>query len=148
MEGFKLSKNGSFVKKIHDYSNQLFLLDRNDNVDIMMQTVYKDKMFYLYPSEDSSALEFFYILSGEMECDQNGQKTMLGPNDFYSASGLKDPVYFNAKTDVTYLWISTEPIFQQLSADRSNLRSMVRKVEKKIRIPINIVNGLLCMLLK
>lgn len=97
----------------------------------MLQTVYKDKLFYLYPSEDPKVLEFIYILRGEIECDQDGQKTMLGPNDYYSARGLKDPVYFIAKTDVTYLWISTEPIFQQLSADSANLRSMVRKVEQK-----------------
>ena len=131
MEGFKLFKNGAFVEKIHEYSNQLFLLERNDDVDIMLQTVYKDKMFYLYPSENPKVLEFIYILRGEIECDQDGQKTMLGPNDYYSARGLKDPVYFIAKSDVTYLWISTEPIFQQLSADSANLRRMVRKVEKK-----------------
>ncbi|MED3745100.1 hypothetical protein P4525_15260 [Peribacillus psychrosaccharolyticus] len=38
MEGFKLFKNGAFVEKIYEYSNQLFLLARNDNVDIMLQT--------------------------------------------------------------------------------------------------------------
>lgn len=131
MEGFKLFKNGAFVEKIHEYSNQLFLLERNEDVDIMMQTIYKDKLFYIYPSEDQKVLEFFYILSGELECDQDGQKTMLGPNDYYSAKGLKRPVYFVAKSDVTYLWISTEPIFQQLSADSADLRAMVRKVESK-----------------
>ena len=131
MEGFKLAKNGAFVEKIREYSNQLFLLERNDNLDIMLQTVYKDKMFYLYPSEDSKVFEFIYILTGEVECDQDGQKTLLGPNDYYSAKGLKEPVFFLAKTDVTYLWIITEPIFQQLSSDRTDLGDIVKKVEER-----------------
>lgn len=131
MEGFKIAKNGAFVEKIHEYSNQLFLLERNDDVDIMLQTIYKDKLFYIYPSEDPAVLEFFYILKGHLECEQDGQKTILGPNDYYSAKGLKQPVYFVAKTDVTYLWIITEPTFQQLSTDSASLRNMVRRVEEK-----------------
>jgi len=131
MEGFKIAKNGAFVQKIHEYSNQLFLLERNDNIDIMLQTIYKDKLFYLYPSENPEVMEFIYILSGEIECEQSGQKTILGPNDYCSVKGLKLPVHFVAKTDVTYLWIITEPTFEQLSTDNARLRDMVRKVEKK-----------------
>lgn len=131
MEGFKIAKNGAFVEKIREYSNQLFLLERNDDVDIMLQTIYKDKLFYFYPSEDSNVMEFFYILSGEMECEENGQKITLGPNDYCSIKGLKNPVHFVAKTDVTYLWVITEPTFEQLSTDSRSLRDMVRKVEKK-----------------
>lgn len=131
MEGFQLFKNGAFVEKIHEYSNQLFLLARNDNVDIMLQTVYKGKLFYIYPSENPDVMEFIYILNGEIECEQDGQTTILGANDYCSVKGLKQPVYFLANTDVTYLWIITEPTFQQISTDRTSLQSMIRKVEEK-----------------
>ncbi|MED3745101.1 HD domain-containing protein [Peribacillus psychrosaccharolyticus] len=97
----------------------------------MLQTVYKDKLFYLYPSENPDVMEFIYILSGEIECEQDGQITILGANDYCSVKGLKQPVYFLANTDVTYLWIITEPTFQQISTDRTRLQSMIRKVEEK-----------------
>ena len=133
MEGFRIAKNGVFVEKIHQYSNQLFLLDRNDDVEIMLQTVYKGRLFYIYPGNSEQVLELIYILQGEVECESNGQKTVLGPNDYCSFKMIKNPVYFTALTDVTYLWITTEPSFQKIGEDYENLMDMVRKVEEKDR---------------
>lgn len=133
MEGFRIAKNGAFVEKIHQYSNQLFLLDRNDDVEIMLQTVYKGRLFYIYPGNSEQVLEFIYILQGEVECELNGQKTVLGPNDYCSFKMIKNPVYFTALTDVTYLWITTEPSFRKIGDDYENLMDIVKKVEEKDR---------------
>ncbi|WP_419883185.1 HD domain-containing phosphohydrolase [Peribacillus sp. B-H-3] len=97
----------------------------------MMQTIYKDKLFYLYPSDKTNVVEFIYILNGTMESEINNQKEQLGPNDSFSAKGLGGPIYFVAKTDVTFLWIITEPTFHYISEDIKLLRKMVNDVESR-----------------
>lgn len=133
MKGLTISKQGTQIEVVHQFSNELSLLSRDNGVDIMLQTVYKDKLFYVYPSENAEILEFVYILSGEMECDQEGEKVTLTSRDYFTVKGLKEPVYFMAKTDVTYLWIITEPTFQQVSESLRNLTDIAKKVENKDR---------------
>ncbi|CAH0347645.1 HD domain-containing phosphohydrolase [Bacillus sp. CECT 9360] len=137
MEGLMISKKGANLEIVHQYSNELSLLSRDNGVDIMLQTVYKDKLFYVYPSENPEVLEFFYILSGEMECDQDGDKVTLGAHDYITFKGIKESVHFVAKTDVTYLWIITEPTFKQVSEDYRNLTEIAKKVEKKDHYTFN-----------
>ncbi|RFU62981.1 HD domain-containing phosphohydrolase [Peribacillus glennii] len=133
MEGLTISKKGSPLDIVHQYSNELSLLARDNGVDIMLQTVYKDKLFYVYPSEKAEVFEFIFILNGEMEYEHNGQKTTLVAHDSFTVKGLKEPIYFSAKTDVTYLWVITEPIFQHLSQDHQNLTHIAKQVESKDR---------------
>ncbi|RFU63671.1 HD-GYP domain-containing protein [Bacillus sp. V59.32b] len=137
MEGLKISKKGANLDIVHQFSNELSLLSRDNGVDIMLQTVYKDKLFYVYPSQNTEVLEFFYILKGKMECDQDGKKVTLGPNDYITFKGINDSVHFVAKTDVTYLWIITEPTFKQVSEDYRNLTEIATKVETKDHYTFN-----------
>ncbi|MDQ0220436.1 HD-GYP domain-containing protein [Peribacillus cavernae] len=137
MKGLKISKQGNQIDVVHQFSNELSLLSRDNGVDIMLQTIYKDKMFYIYPSENPDVLEFIYILNGEIECDQDEGKVTLTTRDYFTVKGLKEPVYFTAKTDVTYLWVITEPTFQQVSEGFRKLTDITKKVEAKDRYTFN-----------
>ncbi|RDU37951.1 phosphohydrolase [Neobacillus piezotolerans] len=100
-------------------------------MECMIQTISKDNLFYVYPSDTPDVMEFFYILSGEMVCEYQGEKIKLEPGDYYSAVNLEKPVHFSTLTDITYLWIISEPTFYQLSDSLLSLKAIVHEVEKK-----------------
>ncbi|WP_068621173.1 HD domain-containing phosphohydrolase [Paenibacillus tuaregi] len=133
MDGFRIGKRGSFLEEVHFDKNEIKLLSRGDGVEVLLQTIEKDRLFYVYPSDNPNVMEFFYILSGHLVCELDDQKIELGPQDYYTAKGLKGPVHFTALTDITYLWVITEPTFRHLSKDISKLMNIVKEVEKKDR---------------
>jgi putative nucleotidyltransferase with HDIG domain len=133
MEGFKIGKKGSFLEKVLYETNEISLLKRGEGVEILLQTIEKDRLFYVYPSDNPKVLEFYFIVSGEILCELNEEKIVMGPQDYFSAHGMTEPVHFTALTDVTFLWIITEPTFVHLSNKISSLMEIVKKVEEKDR---------------
>lgn len=133
MDGFRIGRKGSFLEEVHFDKNEIKLLSRGDGVEVLLQTIEKDRLFFVYPSDNPNVMEFFYILSGQLVCELDDQKIELGPHDYYTAKGLKNPIHFTALTDITYLWVITEQTFVHLSKDISKLMGMVKEVEKKDR---------------
>jgi putative nucleotidyltransferase with HDIG domain len=133
MEGFKLGKKGSFLEKVLYDTNEISLLNRGDGVEILLQNIEKDRLFYVYPSDNPNVFEFYFILSGEIVCELNDEKIILGPQDYFSAKGMTDTIHFTALTDVSFLWVITEQTFVHISKDISSLMDIVKKVEVKDR---------------
>ncbi|MDN7245077.1 HD domain-containing phosphohydrolase [Planococcus shenhongbingii] len=132
MEGLNILKNG-YLETVQNGATSLSLLGRGGGIEMMKQTVVKDKLVVLFPGEDPSVQEFFYILSGEMDVEVDGEISTIGPNDFFSARNLKETVSLNAKTDVTLLYVSTHPTFHTLSNEINDLRKIGEQVERKDR---------------
>ncbi|WKA54339.1 HD domain-containing phosphohydrolase [Planococcus shixiaomingii] len=130
MKGLDILKNG-YLETVNNDSTSLSLLGRGNGIEMMKQLVLKDKIFFLYPSEDADVQEFFYILNGEIETEVNGEIVELGPNDFFSSKNLEATVQFTAKTDVSFLSVSTAPVFHYLSNVISALRKVGETVERK-----------------
>jgi putative nucleotidyltransferase with HDIG domain len=137
VEGFKIGKSNSFLEKVLYNKNEIGLLTRGDGVEILLQTIQKDRLFYVFPSNNPDVLEFYFIISGEIICELNDEKILLGPNDYFSSKGIIDPVHFTALTNVTFLWITTEPTFVHISKDISALMETAKQVEVKDRYTYN-----------
>jgi putative nucleotidyltransferase with HDIG domain len=133
VEGFRIGKKGSSLENVIYEYQKISLLARGDGVEVLLETIEKDRLFYMYPAEDPHVLEFYLILSGEIECEYNDEKIVLGPQDYFTAKGITDTIHFTALTNVTFLWIITEPTFVNLSYDISSLKEIVKKVEVKDR---------------
>ncbi|WKA58172.1 HD-GYP domain-containing protein [Planococcus shenhongbingii] len=132
MKGLNILKN-KYLETVKNGSTSLSLLGRGDGVELMKQTVLKDKLIILFPAEDSNVQEFFYILSGTFEVEVDEEKVEIGPDDFFAATGLKEAINFYAKTDVTFLSVSTAPVFHSLSNEINELRKIGEIVEQKDR---------------
>ena len=126
---FKIGRKGTGIEQVQFDNFGLNLLARGDGTEVILQTITKKNFFYVYPAENPNVMEFFYILSGELKCELNGEKINIGPQDYFTASDLEDPVHFTALTDVSYLWVITEPTFYQLSEGVRELKEVVEKVE-------------------
>ncbi|SEA18942.1 HDIG domain-containing protein [Thalassobacillus cyri] len=133
MEGIKIAKSGSYLDKYKVSSHELSLLEHGDGVEIMLQTVYENNIFYIYPSENKEVMEFFYILNGELQGEVEGRKINLKANDYFSAKKLSSPVHFTANSDTRYLWVITEPTFKNVSDYIKKLKDIVYTVERKDR---------------
>ncbi|MBM7691165.1 putative nucleotidyltransferase with HDIG domain [Peribacillus deserti] len=131
MEGLQINKNGESIENILLGSTELRLLGSKKNLEIMHQTVFKDNMFYLYPSDDPEVTEFIYILDGIMAGDINNKAVEIRAGDYCLVNGLKEIVHFTAITDVSYLWIITEPAYSHITDHIKNLREFVTRVEQK-----------------
>lgn len=130
---FSIGRKGTHIEQVKSDHFNISLLARGDGSEIMIQTIAKDNLFYVYPSDSPNVMEFFYILKGEMICELNGEKIKLGPNDYYTAANLDEPIHFTTLTEVVYLWMITEPTFYQLSESINTLIEIVDEVEKKDR---------------
>ncbi|WP_085505453.1 HD-GYP domain-containing protein [Thalassobacillus devorans] len=133
MEGIKIAKGGSYLDKYKVSSHELSLLERGDGVEIMLQTIHESNIFYIYPSENKEVMEFFYLLSGELKGEIEGEEIILKENDYFSIKKLKSPVHFTALKDTKYLWVITEPIFKDVSEYIRKLKDIVYTVERKDR---------------
>lgn len=133
MKGFKVGKNGSSIESVIYDKNKISLLTRGDGVEVLLQTIEKDKLFYVYPADDPNVMEFYYILSGKVICELEDERQILGQQDYFKAKGLAEPVHFTALTDVTLLWVITDETFVFISKDAKNFMDIVDQVERKDR---------------
>ncbi|TFE00177.1 HD domain-containing phosphohydrolase [Jeotgalibacillus sp. R-1-5s-1] len=130
---FVIKKKDEYIEQFISDSFDINLLARGDGTEIMVQHIAQGSLFYVYPSEHSNVMEFYYLLSGEITGEVYGETVILDPNDYFISSDLEEPVHFRARTDVTMLWVITEPTFHELSAEFQTLKNMVEMVEKKDR---------------
>lgn len=119
------------LETVNNDASTLSLLGRGGGIEVMKQTVQKDKYMILFPAEEPDVHEFFIILNGEMEVDIHGTLKLLETQDFFSAINLEEPVYLKAKTDVTFLSVSNALMFHSLSEEIQELRKVKESVEKK-----------------
>ncbi|MDQ0427958.1 putative nucleotidyltransferase with HDIG domain [Planomicrobium stackebrandtii] len=136
MKGLDILKNGH-LEKVENGSTTLDLLGRGSGIELMRQTVKQGSTFMLFPGDQKDAQEFFYILAGEVEAEVNGGILKLGTNDFFSCKNLESAIHFTVLKDVTFLSVSTTPVFHYLSNMISELRKIGMAVEKKDRYTFN-----------
>ncbi|MGM0838051.1 MAG: HD domain-containing phosphohydrolase [Bacillota bacterium] len=129
--GFSIGRKGTSLENVKLDNFDISLLSRGNGAEVMIQSITKDNLFYIYPGESPEVMEFFYILQGKVVCELNGEKVTLGPHDYYTASNLQEPIHFTALTDVSYLWFITEPTFYHISENVTELKKMVEKVEER-----------------
>ncbi|MDQ0192378.1 HD-GYP domain-containing protein [Paenibacillus wynnii] len=131
MRGLSLGKDGDGIEKEQQGSSNFSLLAKGDGSEVILQTIEKGKVFYVYPSEDAETLEFFYILEGECTSNVDEKNVVLKPGDYFYSQQLQDSVFFNVLTDIKMLWYTTKPAFHLISSMIGKLATVVKKVEEK-----------------
>lgn len=134
MEGFRVGRKNDFLETVNIKDDSVFsLVSRGDGVEILHQSFEQGTLFYVYPSENEKAMEFYFIISGELEYKIDHKIAVLGPEDHFTVRGLAEPIYFTALSNLTLLCVYTEQTFFHISNDISNLMGIMQQVEKKDR---------------
>ena len=133
MKGFTVGKKGSTIETVEYSVSKIGLLARGNGAEVMIHKIDKDKLFYLYPSDNPEVMEFYYLLEGEAECEIDGERFNFSRGDYFSSQNLEETVHFKTLSEATFLWIVTEPTFVNVSKEISSLMEIVKKVEAKDR---------------
>ncbi|MFB1081686.1 HD domain-containing phosphohydrolase [Jeotgalibacillus sp. JSM ZJ347] len=134
MRGFHISKANQYLDQADYEYTKINLLVHAPNMEIMQHEIQEDRMFYIYPGDHPDTLEFYYVLSGKLRCeDYLGEKVELNPGDYIYSQGLNEPVHFKTLEDVKMLIFSNEESFHHISDKLKSLRDVAIKVEAKDR---------------
>ncbi len=130
-KGIHIGINGSFIENFVQNSGELKLLGKGDGSEVMLQRIKANETVIIEPGDNIELMEFFYILEGELELDDNQSKTTLKRGDYFYSHCLYEHVQFETKSQVSLLYFSTQPVFNFLSTTINELVELANTVEKK-----------------
>jgi HD-GYP domain-containing protein (c-di-GMP phosphodiesterase class II) len=131
MDGFYLGDRNKPIEKVAMQTEELSLLAKCDGIEIMHLKILPDIVFYIDPSEEKDMMEFFYILDGSIEWEDENKKVLLNQGQFFYVHNLSESTYFKTLTEVHILYVASQPVFHFLSNEIENLSEMRKKVEEK-----------------
>ncbi|WP_347548269.1 HD domain-containing phosphohydrolase [Pseudalkalibacillus hwajinpoensis] len=129
MKGFNVGRKNSYLENVKQESAALSLLARGSGLEFMKHSIYKGTAFYIYPGKNPDAFEFFYILKGEIKCED--PELVLGLGDYFTVKNIPELIFFQAAEDTEMLWVINEPTFRLISEDVYKLIEKVRSVGEK-----------------
>lgn len=131
VKGVVLRRAGESIEKVQTDYFTFQLLASHDGAEVMCQTVQPGKRAGMHPEEGWNALECMYILKGEALWQAGDRSVSLGPGDYLAASPVQEPFIITAVTELTLLYICSQPVFHQASQELMRLRSLAVSVEEK-----------------
>ncbi|KUP03998.1 phosphohydrolase [Bacillus coahuilensis p1.1.43] len=137
MKGITFGHKDNPLEIIFQEQGSLSLLSRKGPLEFMKQEVSEGMGFYIYPAEDADTFEFFYILEGEIQYEEDHDIRILKEHDYFSFHEFEGTVIFKVNKRVTFLWCTNNPIFHQISKEIAQLRDIAREIETKDKYTFN-----------
>ncbi|MGC9384186.1 MAG: HD-GYP domain-containing protein, partial [Kosmotogaceae bacterium] len=133
IHGLHLKKKNSYIEKVSQKSGALALLAYGDSVEVLIQEIKKNTIFFIEPDTASRLIEFYYILEGSVICETliNSEMNTLESGDYFYVNHLSAPVSFKTLSKTKLLYVSSKPVFKYLSNDIKELKNMLQVVESK-----------------
>lgn len=131
MKGFYTGKNMEYIDKTSKKSCELSLLAKSNGTEIMTYRISKEKLFHIDPIDDNDIMEFFYILDGIIEYEEEEEKIILNKGDFFYCHELPESIFLKAVTEVSLLYVTTQSVYKCISDEIKELNEVISKVEKK-----------------
>ena len=126
-----LGQKGKYIEKVVKRTEELTLLAKGDDVEIMKVKIKSDEIFYIDPGVKDRLLEFFFIIKGKVMYDDEGEAIYLSEGEYCYVKNLKKSTYFKTVTEVTLLYITNQPVFHLLSDEIKKIDKMLTLVKGK-----------------
>ncbi len=123
-----INKKDEYIDKVEKDSTQLYLITKNDNLEIIRQKIAPEKTFQITGGNKDN-FELFYILEGKIYNEK--EDLTLVPGDSIAARSGKEEKYFKTLKATTLLYITSTPIFANEQKRINELLSLNRKVAEK-----------------
>jgi putative nucleotidyltransferase with HDIG domain len=120
---------GQAIEKTSVSGLTLSLLASADGTEIIHHKLTKGARWAIGPEEGWNALEFVFILSGELQ--SSDQKIVIKAGESISMAPIKRDLFFAAKTDTEFLYISSRPVFYHYSNIIKEMMDLAVSVEQK-----------------
>jgi HD-GYP domain-containing protein (c-di-GMP phosphodiesterase class II) len=129
--GLYLGKNDSYIERVEKKVEKLSLLAKGDGVEIMHQSFQPQVTFRVDPGNDSTLMEFLFIISGTVVYENDNESITLEAGEYFYVTDLRETLYFKTVTEVSMLYVANEPVFHLLSDKIKNITQMRLQVEEK-----------------
>lgn len=126
-----VNKHKECLDKFIQETASLSLLSKAGGAEVMIQTVQANEIVVVEPSENSKAMEFYFLLEGKLKFKTSKLTTAVEPGDYFTVSSTNEIAQFETLTDVKILYFTTQPIFQHLSSTLQELKGLAERVESK-----------------
>lgn len=127
-----IGNRGNCIERVSKRSTEIMLLARADGTEVMTQTITSGSRFFLSADPGWPGMEFLYILDGELRWEREGSEPQfLGRGQYIRAYQLTSQQHFKAETDVTFLYVASQPVFHFMSEKIRELRKLALEVESK-----------------
>jgi HD-GYP domain-containing protein (c-di-GMP phosphodiesterase class II) len=131
MEGFYVSRNNESKEKISKAGEKLELLAKGDGVEVMLQTLKPNILISISPGEDENLMECFYILSGVISYEHEGENILLKEGEHFYSHKLKGNVYMRCITEVKLLYVASQPVYNMLRSEIVELNNILKELVDK-----------------
>ncbi len=127
---------GFFINKSYKISNDpsgngITLLARHGDMEIMIQPVMEGAGIWFVPAGDNSAIEFFFVHTGELYVEHEGDIITFEPGDSFYTQGLAQEIFMKAKKDSILIYVSSNPVFKLTSDFHEELTKLIMQINDK-----------------
>ena len=126
-----LGVKGKYIEKVVKRTEELTLLAKGDDTEIMHIKITPGETFYIVPGEEDRLMEFFYIIDGKVVYDDDGEDIYLNEGEYCYVNNLKETTYFKTMTEVTLLYITNQPVFYLLSDEIKKVTQLMALAKEK-----------------
>jgi HD-GYP domain-containing protein (c-di-GMP phosphodiesterase class II) len=130
--GLRIHTKGQALERVLINGADIALLVTGQGTEIIKTRLAKNQRITLEPLDDPiSVTETYYILQGKVACQTDSGTMILGSQDYLVTEQLGSPVILSALTNVTFLYITTQPFFHNISQFQQEFMSLAVEVECK-----------------
>lgn len=130
MEGLYIFKDSKCIDQIIGTST-LNLLAKKDNFEIMLYEFKADRPNSITPGNFKDLMEFYYIIEGSIVIGTEVESIRMQKGDYFYVQNIKETVPFRTVTDTKMLYITSQPVYNLLSAYTHDLKNLLEKSEAK-----------------
>lgn len=132
-KGLRVRRRGEALETTASKTGEVRLLFARDGTELVEATVRVGKRVTIVPApyEDAGVTEAYYLLRGALRSDLPGGPLRLEEGDVLIVNDLEEPTIFLAETEVTFLYVTSQPAYRYVSTSIRELRRLAVEVEQK-----------------
>lgn len=120
-----------YIERVKNKLMELSLLAKGDGMEVMTYRYSPGVVFHVDPSEDGSIMEFFYVINGSITWQNEKEEKIINTGEYFYVHNLKNSTHFKTLTEVTFLYVSSQPVFHLISNEIEKMMEMLKRVEEK-----------------
>lgn len=133
--GLLVRRQGESLETVSSKAGEIRLLVSEGSTEVIEGVLGRGERITLTPAAGS--VETYYLLEGALRYDPSGERRgrerpsplIVGPGDHIVTKALAEPVTFVAQRDVRFLYVTSQPIFHEVSQKVGELMRLSIEVE-------------------
>lgn len=128
---FTIRRSGEAIDKAYMKGLEVSLLSSYDGTEVIHHRLMAGNRWALVPEENWNALEYIYILSGQLVWRNSDGDVVLNPGDSFYSTPVQIHARFESIMDTEFLYVVSRPIFHHYSKAATEMLEKAVMIEKK-----------------